>query len=82
MADDFVERKFGDLTVRIDRATCIASANCMVVAPDQLDLDEDSVVRFTDKGGEIERDTLIEACRVCPVDALIVIDAEGKQIVP
>jgi ferredoxin len=82
MADDFVERKFGDLTVRIDRSTCIASANCMVVAPDHLDLDEDSVVRFTDGSGEIDRDTVIEACRVCPVDALFVFDAEGKQIVP
>lgn len=79
---DFVERKFGDLTVRIDRSMCIASANCLVVAPDHLDLDDDSIVRFADDGGEIDRETVIEACQVCPVNALIVLDAEGKQIVP
>lgn len=31
---------------------------------------------------DIERERLIDACDVCPVDALIVTDANGKQLVP
>ena len=36
---DFVERKLGDLTVRIDRLRCIASSNCMEVAPEVFEYD-------------------------------------------
>jgi hypothetical protein len=27
-------------------------------------------------------ETILEACRVCPVDALEVMDADGRQLVP
>ena len=79
---DTVERQFGDLKVVIDRGTCIATENCMVVAPEVLELDDDQICRFKQDAGNVDRDTLIEACRVCPVDALSVIDASGKQLVP
>ncbi len=77
-----MERKFGDLTVQIDRDTCIASANCMKVAPEIFELDEEGICRFKAGAPEIERERLLEACEVCPVDALIVLDAAGQQIVP
>ena len=79
---DFVERKIGDLTVRIDRGTCIGTANCMKLAPEVLELDAENIIAFRDAPAAIERDRLIEACRVCPVDALIVLDATGNQLVP
>ncbi len=79
---DFVERKFGELTVRIDRATCIASSNCMVVADETFVFDDENIVAFADKPEPIKREKLIEACKVCPVEALLVFDAEGKQLVP
>ena len=79
---EFVERKYGDLTVRIDRATCISTGNCMVVADDVFVFDDENVCGFADDPVKIDREKLIEACRVCPVDALLVFDAEGKQIVP
>jgi ferredoxin len=37
---EFRERAVGDLTVRIDRGTCIASANCIKLAPELFELDE------------------------------------------
>lgn len=79
---DFVERKIGDLTIRIDRKTCIATANCMKVAPDVFEFDGEDICAFMEIPADIERERLIEACHVCPVDALIVIDADGTQLVP
>ena len=79
---DFVDRKIGDLTVRIDRKTCIGSANCIKVAPGLFQLDSEHVVAFKGEVAPIERDQVIEACQVCPVDALTVLDAAGNQLVP
>ncbi len=80
--EDFVERKFGDLTVRIDRTQCIGTSNCMNVAPEVFEFDEDGIVSFKGAAADIQGERLTEACSVCPVDALFVIDAGGKQLVP
>ncbi len=80
---EFRERRFGELTVRIDRQTCIASENCVNLAPDVFELGDDHIVDFVgDRAPEIDRDRLIEACELCPVDALIVIDEDGNPVVP
>lgn len=76
------ERRIGDLIVRIDRSTCIASANCTKIAGDVFVIDEQNIVTFRDPIGSVERERVIEACAVCPVDALTVVDAEGRQLVP
>ncbi len=77
-----VERKIGDLTIRIDRDTCIGSGNCTKIAPEIFELDDRSLATFKEEIGEIERERLVEACAVCPVIALFAIDADGKQLVP
>jgi ferredoxin len=79
---DFVERKIRNLTVRIDRALCISTANCMKVAPGAFEFDDETICAFKESPPEIEQERLIDACTVCPVDALIVIDEHGKQLVP
>lgn len=80
---EFRERRFGELTVRIDRETCIASENCISLAPDVFELDDDRIVDFVgDRATAIDRDRLIEACEVCPVDALLVIAEDGNPVVP
>ena len=79
---DLVERKIGDLTIRIDRGTCIGTGNCMKVAPEAFEFDAENIVAFQGNPAAIERERLIEACQVCPVDALTVIDADGNQLVP
>ncbi len=76
------QRKISGLTVTIDRQTCIGSDNCTQIAPEVLVLGFDHIVQFTENPPDIERDRMIEACAVCPVDALIVHDEEGRQIVP
>ena len=79
--DDFVEMKIGDLTVRIDRTVCAAFKDCIGVAPEVFQLAEDGIVRF-ENSGEVDRERLIDACSVCPVDALSVFDENGVRIVP
>lgn len=82
MPGDLVERTITGLTIRIDRLLCIASSNCMKLAPEVFEFDEENVCSFKKDAPDIERDRLIDACDVCPVDALAVFDAEGRQLVP
>ena len=82
MTGDFVERKIGGLTIRIDRSLCISTSNCMTVAPDVFEFDDEMICAFKENPVDIERERLIDACDVCPVNALIVIDRDGKQLVP
>lgn len=78
---DFEERKAGALTVRIDRMRCAAFKDCIGIAPEAFELGEDGVVRFVNPEA-VDRERLVDACAVCPADALFVFDAEGRQIVP
>lgn len=77
-----LERKTAGLTVRIDRNTCMANGSCVKIAPELFHIDDESICAFVEPASEIERERLIEACRLCPVDALMVLDAEGRSIVP
>ncbi len=52
------------------------------MAPDVFRLNEESVVEFTDDPEGEDPDVIVEACALCPVDALSVIDEQGEQIVP
>lgn len=67
---DLEERRIGGLTITIDRLTCIGSRNCVKIAPEVFQLDADGIVTFTESAPEIGRERLVEACLVCPVDAL------------
>ena len=76
------ERKIGELTVRIDRESCISSGNCIKVTPELFEFDDESIAVFAKTADSCTREQVIDACEVCPVDALIVTDSSGEQIVP
>ena len=78
------EQDINGRTVRIERDLCIGSGSCVNLAPEVFELDEQNLVAFTDEAADagIERDRLEEACLLCPVDALLVFDDEGEQVVP
>ena len=80
--EDIEEHIISGLTIRIDRTMCICSDSCTQIAPEIFEIGDDVVVTFTDASPDIERDRLLEACSICPVDALIVIDEDDRQIVP
>ena len=79
---DIAERELGGLDVRIDRLLCVGFGDCIEEAADVFEFDDEGIVRFRDDAPEIERDRLIRACDVCPVDALAVLDEDGRTIVP
>lgn len=79
---EFVERKVGAVTVRIDRSTCIGTANCAKVAPDVFVLDDEHIITFCEPPTDAPRERVVEACSVCPVDALAAFDEDGRPLVP
>lgn len=78
---DFDERTVTDLRVRIDRTLCVGFGDCVTASPQSFVLAEDGVVVFLTPE-TVDREQLLAACDVCPVDALTVWDASGRQIVP
>jgi ferredoxin len=79
---DVVERRFGGLTVRIDRLLCVGFGDCIDDAPEAFTLDDDGVVAFRESATGTERERMVRACDACPVDALTVLDEDGKQLAP
>lgn len=81
MAEE-TERTIGELTVRIDRLLCVGFGDCIEVAPEVFEFDDEGICVFTSDAPAIEEERLIQSCDICPVDALSVFSADGEQIVP
>lgn len=79
---DIEERAVNGLTIRIDRLLCVGFGDCIEAAPEAFEFDDEGIVTFRDTAGDVERERLIHACDVCPVDALSVFDEQGEQLVP
>ncbi|MGH7349169.1 MAG: ferredoxin [Candidatus Rokuibacteriota bacterium] len=75
------ERAVHGLLVRIDRDICVGFADCIGEAPEAFKLDEGGTVTFV-APDTVERERLIRASDLCPVDAITVWDEAGKQLVP
>jgi ferredoxin len=81
---DFLERRMGALTVRIDRNLCVGFGDCMEPAPEFFELDDDGIIRFQ-PAAAVAAPTeaqLRAACDACPVDALSLLDDSGVQLAP
>ncbi len=75
------ERMVNGLRVCIARDLCVGFGDCVTAAPEAFRLDTEEIVVFV-RPEEVERELLLRACDACPVDAITVWDAEGRQIVP
>jgi len=78
---DFVDRRIGRLTIRVDRHLCVGFGDCIAEADELLELDDDGIVAFKDCPSPDEERAL-RACRACPVDALVALTDDGHQIAP
>lgn len=79
--DPTITRKIGDLTVTIDRLLCVGFGDCIEEAPEAFEFDDEGIAVLTDPAS-VERERLLKACEVCPVDAIVVTDEDGRPIVP
>jgi ferredoxin len=78
---DGEERIVHGLRVRIDRSLCVGFGDCVTEAPEAFRLDDESVAVFV-VPERVECARLLKACDACPVDAITVWGADGRQIVP
>jgi ferredoxin len=76
------ERRIAGLTVRIDRLLCVGFGDCIDEAPESFALDEEGVVVFGADPDAVGRERIVRACAACPVDALTVLDGDGRQLAP
>lgn len=76
------EKRILGLTISIDRDLCIGSGNCVKVAPEVFVLDETSTSTFREGTLSCDRDRLVEACRVCPTNAILCVDDGGQVLAP
>jgi len=77
------ERRFGELTLRILRDQCIGTGACSKVAPEVLVFDDQQIIDFVeDAPADVASERLYEACEVCPVEALELLDASGERFAP
>jgi ferredoxin len=79
---DITERKVGGLTVRIDRLLCVGFGDCIELAPDAFAFDEDGIAAFLPTIDRTDRERLLRACEVCPVDAISLLDEHGNTLAP
>lgn len=77
-----VEQTVHGITVKVDRTLCIGSGNCVKIAPEFFELDEHNLSSILENPQNIDKQNIIEACEVCPTNALIVIDDTGVQLIP
>ena len=77
---DLVERRIGELIVRIDRLLCVGFGDCISEASEAFELDATGVASFGQQPENVDRDRLIRACQACPVDALSVIALDGTVL--
>lgn len=81
MNQGFEERIIHGLRLRIDRELCVGFGDCVQQAPGAFRLDDEGLAVFTNPD-QTGREALLLACDACPVDAITVWDAEGRQLVP
>ena len=67
--------------IRIDRSLCTGYAECVGIAPEVFKLGDDNVSVVMDAEGA-DNETVLDAARACPVDAITVIDQYEDQLWP
>jgi ferredoxin len=69
------------MKVKVDRELCTGMAYCIGVAPDVFKLDDEGKAVVLDPS-VVDDETLLEAAKSCPMDAIILEDDEGNQVYP
>lgn len=81
------------MKVRVEREKCISASSCVAILPEMFELDEegiavikkevqnpDGTIRIDEV--KVTRQSILDAAKSCPTDAIIVDEEGGKQIHP
>ena len=71
----------GKYKVKVDRMLCIGTADCVKIAPNTFELDDEAKSVVKKQNGDAD-EKILEAAKVCPVLAIIAEDEEGNQVFP
>lgn len=69
------------MKVKVDRELCVGISNCVAIAPTVFKLDDQNKVAVLDPTS-VDEETLIEAAKSCPENAIIIEDDDGNQLYP
>ena len=70
------------MKVTVDRSKCRGHRNCIALAPNVFDLDDEFKAVVIDPKGDSD-DEILKAAKLCPTTAIILEDEEtGKKIFP
>ena len=69
------------LKVKVDRLLCIGTADCVAIAPNTFELDDESKAVVKKQNGDSD-EKILQAAKTCPVLAIIVKDDSGNQVFP
>ncbi len=67
--------------VSIDQSRCIGAGNCVQIAPTVFQLDEEHVAYLLDPTS-VDDETLLDAARSCPTDAIYLDTQDGEAVYP
>jgi ferredoxin len=67
--------------ITVNRELCESNAECVSLAPEVFELDDEDICVVLDPEGAKDRRILL-AARACPVDAITLIDEAGEQVWP
>ena len=69
-------------TVEVDHNVCIGAAPCTAMAPNTFALDDNGKAVILSTVDADDQETILNAARGCPVGAIRIKDAAGKQVFP
>ncbi len=69
------------MKIKILRDKCISAGTCVAIASDTFELDDEGIAIIKDASGNDEQ-TIIDAAKSCPTQAIELYDDNDKQIAP
>jgi ferredoxin len=70
-----------EMKVKVDRELCVGVSNCVAIAPTVFELDDQNKAVVL-APGSVDEETLLEAAKSCPENAIILEDEDGNQLYP
>lgn len=67
--------------IHVDRELCIGAASCVAVAPEVFEMDPENKAIIKKADGADDQ-TILDAAKSCPTNAIILKDENGKQVWP